>query len=323
MTILVTGGAGYIGSHLVRLLHSRGEDVVVVDDLSSGIRDRVANVPLVELDLSAGHAQETLETVIGDHRVDAVIHLAAQKQVGVSMERPTFYYRQNVGGMTNLLAAMESRSVNRLVFSSSAAAYGTLDVEIVTEDMPCKPVNPYGETKLIGEWMAQRASAATQLRATSLRYFNVAGAGWDDLGDPTSFNLIPMVFDRLARGAAPVVFGNDYPTPDGSCIRDYVHVLDLAEAHLAALAWTDTAEAAHEVLNIGTGIGSSVFEVVDAITRVTESSARPEVAARRPGDPARVVADVSRATKTLGWTASHNLADMVSSAWSAYQVTNS
>ena len=319
MPILVTGGAGYIGSHLLRLLDAQGEDVVVVDDLSSGNRDRIGQAKLVQLDISADHAQGVLEATMRDFGIEAVIHFAAQKQVGVSMERPTYYYRQNVGGMTNLLAAMESQEVSRLVFSSSAAAYGLLDVELVTEDMPCNPINPYGQTKLIGEWMAQRASAATPLRAASLRYFNVAGAGWDDLGDPTASNLIPIVFGQLADGADPVVFGDDYPTPDGTGIRDYVHVLDLAEAHLSALSWTGKPGAGHEAFNIGTGVGSSVFDVIDEISRVTGRSARPQIAPRRPGDPARVAADVSKAQKVLGWSANRGLSEMVESAWAAYQ----
>lgn len=293
-----------------------------MDDLSSGDANRIGQAELVKLDLSAGDAQETLEVSMRDRHVEAVIHFAAQKQVGVSMEQPTYYYRQNVGGMTNLLAAMESQRVRRLVFSSSAAAYGVLDVDRIVEDMPCKPINPYGETKLIGEWMALRASAAMPLRAASLRYFNVAGAGWDNLGDPTAFNLIPIVFEHLLRGDSPVVFGNDYPTPDGTCIRDYVHVIDVAEAHLAALSWTGLSGSGHEAFNIGTGQGSSVLEVIDRIVQVTGRVANPHIAQRRPGDPARVIADVNKAKAAFGWTARRDLAAMVESAWAAYRVTN-
>lgn len=322
MSILVTGGAGYIGSHVVALLIEQGEDVVVVDDLSSGHADRIGTDKFVELDLSAADAQGVLETTMRDNGVDAVIHFAAQKQVGVSMDRPIFYYRQNVGGMTNLLASMDTQGVDRLVFSSSAAAYGMLDVELVTEDMPCHPVNPYGETKLIGEWMAHRASVANGLKAASLRYFNVAGAGRDNLGDPTAFNLIPIVFNALVRGEDPVVFGDDYPTPDGTGIRDYVHVLDLAEAHIAALSWTGQSGPRHEAFNIGTGNGSSVLEVIAEISRATCTDVQPHIAPRRPGDPARVVADVSKATKALDWSASQSLPDIVDSAWAAHQAAN-
>ena len=318
MSVLVTGGAGYIGSHVVRLLQEANMDVVVVDDLSSGDPDRIGEASLVELDLSSDGAQGTLEMVMEERDVDAVIHLSAQKQVGVSMERPMFYYRQNVGGMVNLLSAMETSGVQRLVFSSSAAVYGMPDVEMVTEKTRCSPINPYGETKLIGEWMVSRASAAWGLRASSLRYFNVAGAGWDDLGDPTAFNLVPIVFNALADGRPPQVFGDDYPTPDGTCIRDYVHVLDLAEAHLSALEFTAGESATHGVFNIGTGKGSSVLEVINAIGAATGQDIEPEITGRRGGDPAQLVADVAKAKDILGWSARHGLDDMVDSAWKAF-----
>lgn len=320
MSILVTGGAGYIGSHVVKLLQNQGRDVVVVDDLSSGDPEGIGNAPLVELEISADGAQAELETAMKRYDVDAVIHFAAQKQVGVSIERPTYYYRQNVGGMTNLLAAMESQGVSQLVFSSSAAAYGMLDVDLVTEDMPCNPINPYGETKLIGEWMAARAATATGLRAASLRYFNVAGAGDDSMGDPTSLNVIPIIFNHLVDETRPTVFGDDYATPDGTCVRDYVHVLDLALAHVAALEWTGSGGARHAAFNIGTGRGSSVIELIDEISRVTGQTIQPHMGARRPGDPARVVADVTRAELVLNWKAKQGLPDMVASAWSAFCV---
>ena len=230
------------------------------------------------------------------------------------MQRPTFYMHQNVGGMINLLDAMETSGLRRLVFSSSAAVYGAPTKE-VDEETRCDPINTYGETKLIGEWMCRRSADAWALAVSSLRYFNVAGAGWPDLGDPASLNLIPIVFDRLARGDKPCVFGDDYPTPDGSCIRDYVHVLDLAEAHLTALDALDVA--GHHVFNIGTGHGSSVLEVIEEIGRATGLDATPQVVDRRPGDPAQLVANVGKAAVELGWRASRDLPEIVASAWEA------
>ena len=317
MSVLVTGGAGYIGSHVVRLLKLRGDDVVVLDDLSTGHADRIGDVPLVRLDLSSHDSVDVLHRAIVQHRVDAVIHVAARKQVGQSMERPTFYMRQNVGGMINLLDAMETSGVRRFVFSSSAATYGAPDMAEIDELTECVPINTYGETKLIGERMCDRSAAAWALAAASLRYFNVAGAGWPDLGDPAALNLIPIVFDRMVSDARPHVFGADYPTPDGSCIRDYVHVLDLAEAHVLALDRLDAPR--HRVYNIGTGRGSSVFEVIDEIGRATGLDPNPEVVDRRPGDPARLVGNTAKAAAELGWRANRELPEIIASAWAARQ----
>ena len=189
MTILVTGGAGYIGAHVVRLLLERGDKVVVVDDLSTGETSRIGDATLVELDVAAPGAQETIAAALREHEVDAVIHFAARKQVGESMARPTYYYQQNVTGLANVLGAMEDAGVERLVFSSSAATYGMPSVSVVEEKLHAEPINPYGETKLIGEWMGRAASRAWGLRFVALRYFNVAGSGWDDLGDPAVLNL--------------------------------------------------------------------------------------------------------------------------------------
>jgi UDP-glucose 4-epimerase len=319
MSVLVTGGAGYIGSHVVRLLQQRGEEVVVVDDLSNGRASRVGEAAVVEVDLATDAAPAALAEAFAEHDVDAVIHFAARKQVGESVARPAHYWSQNVGGMANLVQAMETAGVGKLVFSSSAATYGAPRTDVVREDGPAEPINPYGQTKLVGEWMSRAAGVAWGLRAANLRYFNVAGAGWDDLGDSAVMNLIPIVFTALDAGKAPTVFGDDYPTPDGSCIRDYVHVLDLAQAHLAALDHLGTEDRPYDTFNVGSGAGSSVLEVLEVIRKVTGVDVEPDVRERRAGDPPLLVADVSRITSTLGWSTTKGLDDIVASAWAAWQ----
>lgn len=246
-----------------------------------------------------------------------MIHLAARKQVGESVAKPEWYYLQNVGGLANLLLAMKENGVKRLVFSSSAATYGMPDAESVGEELDCRPINPYGETKLIGEWLVAAAGRAWGLRGVNLRYFNVAGAGWPDLADTAVQNLIPIAFEAIRAGRAPKVFGSDYPTPDGTCIRDYVHVLDLAEAHISALEYLDRDQRPFDTFNVGTGVGSSVLEVLAAIERHIARPVGAELVEKRAGDPPRLCADVSRIGKTLGWKAKLDLMDMVSSAWDA------
>ncbi|MEY4043354.1 MAG: hypothetical protein RL529_921 [Actinomycetota bacterium] len=317
MSVLVTGGAGYIGSHVVRLLHQRGESAVVVDDLSSGLTERIGSSTLVQLNLASPDAVSVLTQTMREHGVRSVIHLAAQKQVGVSVQEPERYYSENIGGMANLLTAMRQTGVDRLVFSSSAATYGMPDVDSVTEDATCNPINPYGETKLIGEWMSANASRAWGLRAANLRYFNVAGAGWPELADTAVMNLVPIVFAALKAGKDPVVFGDDYPTADGSCIRDYVHVHDLAEAHLSALDYLERDDRKFSTFNVGTGSGSSVFEVLNEVKRVTGIDFKIDLQARRAGDPPSLCANVSRIEEELGWTAKQGLAEIIESAWSA------
>jgi len=318
MSVLVTGGAGYIGSHVTRLLQQRGDKVVVVDNLSSGFQNRIDGAPLIQLDLSDDASTKLIVEALHDHNVDSVIHFAAQKQVGVSVEQPEYYYRQNIGGMTNLLSAMREAEVKKLVFSSSAATYGMPDVDTVTEDTVCAPINPYGETKLIGEWMTRAAGKAWGLRVANLRYFNVAGTGWDDLADTAIMNLVPIVFAALKAGKNPKVFGDDYATADGSCVRDYVHVLDLAKAHLSALEYLKQESREFDVFNVGTGSGSSVFEVLSQIRAVSGLDFAIDVAARRAGDPPFLQADVSRINKVLGWKAENGLHEIVESAWKAF-----
>jgi UDP-glucose 4-epimerase len=316
MTWLVTGGAGYIGAHVVRALLQDGEPVVVLDDLSTGESDRVdpAAVFVQGSVLDRGLVRRTLR----EHGVTGVVHIAAKKQVGESMADPLLYYRENVEGIIALLDACQAKGVDKVVFSSSAATYGLPDVELVDEDTPGVPLSPYGESKLIGEWILRHCERAYGMRSMLLRYFNVAGAATPELGDTGVFNLIPMVFERLEAGERPRVFGGDYPTPDGTCIRDYVHVADIADAHLvAARALEDGQPGA--TYNIGRGEGSSVLDVLRVVGEVTGRDTTPDIVERRAGDPARVVAKVDRIREGLGFTASHDLRSMVESAWAGWQ----
>lgn len=321
MTWLITGGAGYIGAHVVEQTISSGRDVLVVDDLSTGIASRISSgTPLVQITLQD---KKDLERAFGDMEITGVLHLAAKKRVGESVERPDYYWQENVGGLTNLLSAMKAHSVKNLVFSSSAAVYGEPDVPLGTkiyEATPCSPINPYGATKLEGEILSRAMTESDGLKVAALRYFNVAGASRPELGDQYIFNLVPIVFDALERGVQPVVFGDNYPTPDGSCIRDYVHVQDLADAHIAAMDFVEKSEPGFTAINIGTGSGESVFEVLQMIQDVTGISIEPTVGNRRDGDPAALVADVSLAKEVLNWQSSRDLRDIVTSAWEAWQL---
>jgi UDP-glucose 4-epimerase len=317
MTWLVTGGAGYIGAHIVHALRSDGRTVVVLDDLSTGERRKVPDdVPVV---IASVDDRDAVATALKKHEVTGIVHMAAKKAVGESVERPLYYYRQNVDGLLTLLEAMDDANVTKIVYSSSAATFGLPDADVaLTEEYHCRPINPYGETKLIGEWLMHDLALANNLDWISLRYFNVAGAGTPGLGDSGVFNLIPMVFRALSNSQNPKVFGGDYPTPDGSCIRDYIHVTDLADAHVAAVNRLEGGSAS-VVYNVGRGEGVSVKEVMDAVRSATGLDFRYDVVDRRPGDPARLVASADKIRAELGWTATRDLADMVASAWTAWQ----
>ncbi|MCX4647348.1 UDP-glucose 4-epimerase GalE [Streptomyces sp. NBC_01446] len=322
-TWLITGGAGYIGAHVARAMAEAGERVVVFDDLSTGIPERLPReIPLVKgstLDRAA------LDAAITEHGVTGVVHLAAKKQVPESVAQPLFYYRENVQGLEVLLGACAAAGVQHFVFSSSAAVYGMPDVDLVTEDTPCGPINPYGETKLAGEWLVRAAGAAYGINTVCLRYFNVAGAAAPELADVGVFNLVPMVFEKLDAGESPRIFGDDYATPDGTCVRDFIHVQDVASAHLAAARRLATACAAGSAgdltVNIGRGEGVSVAEMVDRIRAHTgRAGLLPKTEPRRPGDPARVVASADLIVKELGWSARHDVDEMIASAWAGWRL---
>ncbi|MEU6090681.1 UDP-glucose 4-epimerase GalE [Streptomyces sp. NPDC047085] len=316
MTWLITGGAGYIGAHVVRAMTEAGERTVVYDDLSSGAAARVPqDVPLVAGSVLDG---EKVARTLAEHEVTGVVHLAAKKQVGESMDRPLDYYRENVEGLRVLLEAVTAADVPTFVFSSSAAVYGMPDVDLVTEETPCLPLSPYGETKLAGEWLVRATGRATGLATASLRYFNVAGAATPALADTGVSNLIPMVFEKLTEGAPPRIFGDDYPTPDGTCVRDYIHVVDLAEAHVAVARALHSTPGRALTLNVGRGEGVSVREVIDQINALTGYDRPPTVTPRRPGDPARVVASATRISTELGWQAKYDLSDMITSSWQGW-----
>lgn len=317
MTWLITGGAGYIGAHVTRALAEAGEKVVVLDDVSSGIVERLpAGVPLVR---GSVRDRELLDGVLREHGVSGVIHFAAKKQVGESVEQPLHYYRENVYGLTVLLEAVVAAGVRRFLFSSSAAVYGVPDVDPIPESAPCVPINPYGETKLAGEWLVRATGRAHSISTACLRYFNVAGADGPELSDTGVFNIIPMFFDRITRGEAPRIFGDDYPTPDGTCVRDYIHVADLADAHLTVAARLAREDGAGDLtVNVGRGVGVSVRELARVVAEVTGRDVEPVVEPRRPGDAARAVAAVDLIADELGWRARRGVREMVESAWEGW-----
>ncbi|RNL58112.1 UDP-glucose 4-epimerase GalE [Arthrobacter oryzae] len=315
MTWLVTGGAGYIGSHVVDALRGAGIGPVVIDSLSSGHREFVpAGVPFV---LGSILDEELVERTLTQHAVAGVIHLAGFKYAGVSVQEPLLTYEQNVTGTAALLGAMERAGVDKLVFSSSAATYGTPGGDIVTEATPTNPESPYGESKLIGEWLIRDQGRARGLQHTSLRYFNVVGSGSPELYDTSPHNLFPIVLRALTSGQTPRIYGTDYNTPDGTCVRDYVHVADLATSHVAAAQSLAAGRALEPIYNLGSGDGLSVRQIMTAMAKVTGIDFEPEIGPRRAGDPDRIVADGALAARDLDWVMRHSVEDMVASAYAA------
>jgi UDP-glucose 4-epimerase len=301
---------------VARAFAERGITPVVVDNLSSGMAPFVpADVALVEGDILD---TDLLARVLTDHGCSGVVHVAGFKYAGVSVQRPVHTYTQNVTGTTSVLAAMAAAGVSNLVFSSSAAVYGTPTTELVTEDSPQHPESPYGESKLVGEWLINDVARATDgFRGVSLRYFNVVGSATDEVYDASPHNLFPLVIEALLAGRTPRINGIDYPTPDGTCVRDYVHVGDLAISHVAAAEAMEAGRTLLPAYNLGSGTGLSVRQIMDAMAKVTGVAFAPEIGQRRPGDPARIVAAGWAAAADIEWEMRHSLEDMVGSAWSA------
>lgn len=313
--ILVTGGAGYIGSHTRYFLQQQGHAVVVADNLSRGYKEAVPAEILRQIDISNVAGMERLLT---EEQVDAVIHFAAYISVGESTQAPEIYFSNNVSGSVALFEAMLRAGVTRVVFSSSAATYGIPKKVPITEDEPHAPINPYGESKVMVETMLQWLDKYREFRGIRLRYFNACGAepvaGLGERHDPET-HLIPLFLRAIQTGNPMTIFGDDYPTPDGTCIRDYIHVSDLAEAHVLAVEHLLNGGGS-DAFNVGTGEGHSVKEVLEAVERVTGKSVPRQVGPRREGDPPSLVADSHKLQNALGWRAKRaDLDQIVSDAW--------
>jgi UDP-glucose 4-epimerase len=290
----------------------------VLDNLNSGYREFVSSdLPFIEGSVTDPVA---VATALDEYGVTGVVHLAGLKYAGLSVEQPLQFYRENVVGTQVLLEAVVARGINRFLFSGSSSWYGTARVEVVGEDEPAQPQSPYGETKVAGEWLLRSvARAHPGFRQATLRYFNVAGSGSPELADHSPYNLFPMVLKAVSSGGPALIFGTDYPTPDGTCVRDYVHVSDVADAHLRVAQQLDAGGECAEVYNVGRGEGASVREILDAVRKATGIDFPIVEKPRRPGDPPRTVCSVERIGRDLGWHARLDLSDMVQSAWDAWQ----
>jgi UDP-glucose 4-epimerase len=311
--VLVIGGAGYIGAHVAHDLIASGYQVRILDDFSNGLERRVVGIS----DIQRADVLDRKAVFAAMRDVDSVIHLAAKKAVGESVENPLKYYDNNVGGILNVLAAMSAEGVKRIVFSSTAAVYAPNDKDSISEDDPTDPLSPYGATKLLSEEIIATVGKAEHFSSISLRYFNVVGAGANHLGDNSRDNLVPKVFQALDEGQSPEIYGNDYPTPDGTCIRDYIHVSDLSKSHLAALRAIEKSEM-HEVYNVGSGSGYSVQEVIGQIEETIGRSTHARVVSRRAGDTPKLIAGVEKIGRDLGWKPEKTLQEMIDSAWQAW-----
>ena len=311
--VLVTGGAGYIGAHVAAELLKSGYSIRIYDDFSNGLHRRVDGK---FRDIVDGDMLDRVKLLAALDGIDAVIHLAAKKSVEESVKDPLKYYENNVGGTLNLLGAMAARGVKQLVYSSSAAVYSPNDKEAVLEDDPTAPLSPYGASKLLAEQLISSIGSAEQISNISLRYFNVVGSNIAEFGDNSKDNLVPKVFLALKNGKRPQIYGSDYPTPDGTCIRDYIHVQDLALAHLASLKKVESGYIS-QVYNVGSGKGYSVKEMMDQISKSLGRDINPEVSQARAGDSPKLIASIDKIKEQLGWSPKASLEEMIDSAWQA------
>jgi len=311
--VLVIGGAGYIGAHVAHDLVAAGYEVRIFDDFSNGLERRVVGFS----DIHRANLLDRKALFNAMRGVDSVIHLAAKKAVGESVENPLKYFDNNVGGIINVLAAMSAEGVKKIVFSSTAAVYAPNDKDSISEDDSTVPLSPYGATKFLSEQIITAVGPAEGFSSISLRYFNVVGAGADHLGDNSRDNLVPKVFQALEEEKSPEIYGDDYPTPDGTCIRDYIHVSDLSKSHLAALTAIEGREM-HEVYNVGSGSGYSVLEVIGQIEQSIGRSTHSKVVGPRAGDSPKLIAAIDRIERELGWRPEKTLKEMIDSAWRAW-----
>ena len=311
--VLVTGGAGYIGAHVAHELLNEGYSVRIYDDFSNGLHKRVDGK---FRDIVEGDILDREKLIQAMQGVDAVIHLAAKKAVEESVKNPLKYYENNVGGTLNLLAAMSVKGVKKIVFSSSAAVYSPNDKDAVEETDPTVPLSPYGATKLLSEELISSVGNAEKISHISLRYFNVVGSAIPEFGDNSKDNLVPKVFLALKNGKRPEIYGTDYPTPDGTCIRDYIHVQDLAKAHVAALKKTESGFTG-DVYNVGSGKGYSVREMMNQISATLGKDANPQESAARAGDSPKLIASIKKIESELGWKPNATLKEMIDSSWAA------
>jgi UDP-glucose 4-epimerase len=317
--VLVVGGAGYIGSHVAWVLQESGHEVRIFDDFSNGLRRRVDGF---FTDVVVGDVLDIAALVDAMHGVDSVIYLAAKKAVGESVLNPLKYYSNNIGGILNALAAMAYTGVKKIVFSSTAAVYSPASISAIKESDQLVPLSPYGETKLLSEQLISRVAKAEGVSAISLRYFNVVGASKLEFADNSRDNLVPRVFNAYWKQERPEIFGDDYPTKDGTCIRDYIHVGDLAEAHLLALRAVENSLIG-EVYNVGSGSGYSVKEMIAQMSDSMGVNLNPLVVGRREGDSPQLIASISKIEGDLGWRPKSSLKEMIDSAWNAEKATSS
>jgi UDP-glucose 4-epimerase len=311
--VLVTGGAGYIGAHVAYELLNEGYSVRIYDDFSNGLHKRVDGK---FRDIVEGDILDREKLIQAMQGVDAVIHLAAKKAVEESVKNPLKYYENNVGGTLNLLAAMSVKGVKKIVFSSSAAVYSPNDKDAVEETDPTVPLSPYGATKLLSEELISSVGNAEKISHISLRYFNVVGSAIPEFGDNSKDNLVPKVFLALKNGKRPEIYGTDYPTPDGTCIRDYIHVQDLAKAHVAALKRTESGFVS-SIYNVGSGKGYSVREMMNQLSATIGRDVNPQESPARAGDSPKLIASIKKIESELGWKPIATLKEMIDSSWAA------